>query len=302
MSPATDSELLDAFVTYMRVERGSSAHTLRAYRRTLDRLRAHLEDAGVDYASAARVHLRGFLFTAGRGRAPSTIARHVAAMRTFYRWMAREKYVDTAVAQALQPPSVGRRLPHFLSVERAEEVLSDQHPLTRRDRAVLEVLYGAGLRVGEVEGLDVEDIDPHSGFVRVRRGKGGKERRVPLGQPALLAVQDLLVNEGRSTGALFLNARGGRLSDRSIRRIVARAGKLAGEAGLHPHALRHSFATHLLGAGADLRGIQELLGHASLGTTQRYTHVSIDGLLNVYRNAHPHARDRVAPDDDSKSG
>ncbi len=289
-----DDPLLSRFLDHLRVERGMSSHTLRAYRRTLVDLGGALD--GVSYVDAERMHLRRFLFRAGKGRAPATQARHVAAIRTFYRWLLREEHVESSIAEDLQPPKVGQHLPNYVSVAQADELV-ERPSLSVRDRALLEVLYGCGLRVAEASGLDRDDLDLDAGLVIVRRGKGGKERRVPIGPPAVAAVVALLETLPPESPHLFHNARGGRLSPRSMRRIVADAGKLVGISGLHPHALRHSFATHLLDAGADLRGIQELLGHASLATTQRYTHVSVEALLNVYRSAHPHAR-RSEPEDE----
>jgi integrase/recombinase XerC len=283
-----DEALRRRFVDHLRAERGLSEHTLRAYGRTLERLCDHLVRKELGLRTASRAHLRGFLFEVGRGRSSSTLARHVAALRTFYRWMLREGHVEVSVADGLQPARAGQRLPHVVSEQRARALL-EEVPLSRQDRALLEVLYGAGLRVGEVSQLDVDDIDRSSGVVTVRRGKGGKERRVPLGRAGLEAVGRWLEERGEAPGPLFLNARQGRMSPRTMRRRVAAAGDLAGVHGLHPHALRHSFATHLLDRGADLRGIQELLGHASLGTTQRYTHVSVEALVRTYRQAHPHA-------------
>lgn len=281
--------LRDRFLDHLRVERGASEHTRRAYHRTLTDLLSHLQGAGRGYLDARRVDLRGYLFVAGRGRAPATLARHMAAIRTFYRWLLREGVIERSEAEDLQPPKVGERLPNLISVTKGKELL-DEGGLAVRDQAIVELLYGAGLRVGELEALDRADVDLEEGIVRVRRGKGGKERRVPVGPPAREAVRAWLERRTDEDPALFLNARGQRLRQRSIRRIVEAAGQRVGVVGLHPHALRHAFATHLLDAGADLRGIQELLGHASLSTTQRYTHVSMQSLLETYRRAHPHAR------------
>ena len=279
---------LSRFLDFLRVERGASDHTVRAYRRTLCLLADYLAERQADLLTAGRMHLRSFLFEVGRGRAPATVARHVAAMRTFYQWLLRTGQLTASPADDLQPPKVGQRLPHVLSEERAEALFEGE--LSARDLALMEVLYGCGLRVAEVSGLDREDVDLTEGLVRVRHGKGGKERIVPLGPPAARAIHQLLLQLNGDEGPLFLNARGGRMSPRSIRRVVRKAGLLADSPGLHPHALRHSYATHLLDNGADLRGIQELLGHASLSTTQRYTHVSVDGLRDVFRKAHPRAR------------
>jgi integrase/recombinase XerC len=280
------------FLDWLRVERGASPHTLRAYEGTLIQLDALLEERGRDHASARRVDLRALLFEVGRGRSSATLARHVAAIRTFYRWARRVEGLECAAADGLQPPKIGRTLPRVLSVAEADDLLSEPPAGVNglRDQAVLEVLYGSGLRVSEVSGLDRGDVDLKSGIVTVRRGKGSKERRVPLGEVGLRAVAAYLAATPGCGPMLFLNARGGRLSPRSIRAAVAKLGQRADVAGVHPHALRHSFATHMLDAGADLRGIQELLGHKSLSTTQRYTHVSVEALMAVYRRAHPHAR------------
>ena len=289
-----ESHLLARFLDHLRVERGMSPHTLRAYGRTLADLSEALD--GVSFVEATRMDLRRYLFRAGSGRAPATQARHVAAIRTFYRWLLREEHVQHSIAEDLQPPRIGQHLPNYISVPQADDLVEGP-TLSVRDRAVLEILYGCGLRVGEVSGLDRDDLRLDIGLVVVRRGKGGKERRVPIGPPAIAAVRALVETLPADSPHVFRNARGGRLSPRSIRRVVTKAGQMAGLSGLHPHALRHSFATHLLDAGADLRGIQELLGHASLATTQRYTHVSVEALLNVYRGAHPHARRSESEDD-----
>ncbi len=287
---------LAGFLQHLHVERGLSDNTLKAYRRTLSQLALHLEAKGRSLADATRTDLRGWLFQAGRGRAPATRARHVAALRTFYRWMLREERVERSVAEDLQTPKVGRHLPHFLTEAQSSELL-DETPLAPRDRALLELLYGAGLRVGEAEALDWADLDFEEGLVWVRKAKGGKQRKVPVGPPALRALQALRNSvDAELDDPVFRNARGGRLSQRSMRRIVKECGLVAGLGGLHPHAMRHSYATHLLDNGADLRGIQELLGHADLSTTQRYAHVSTQGLLRVYRDAHPHARDDTPED------
>lgn len=272
------------FRQHCRVERGMSENTIRAYERTLTTLEQVLDQRARTLLEADRMDLRGWLFQVGRGRAPATRARHVAAVRTFYRWALREELVERSPAEDLQVPKVGKRLPHFLSEDAAGQVCEGEG--SARDRALLEVLYSGGLRVGEAEGLDWADVDLDQGRLRLRNTKGGKERIVPIGPPAVEALSLL----GPGEGPVFLNSRGGRLSQRSMRRIVRQMGLVSGQAGLHPHALRHSFATHLLDNGADLRGIQELLGHANLSTTQRYAHVSTSSLLRVYRDAHPHAR------------
>lgn len=276
------------FDEFLRVERGASQHTRRAYTRTIERLASYLE---ADLHTATKRDLRGFLFAVGRGRKKATVARHIAALRTFYRWLERRGAIEASPAESLRPPAVGRGLPRVATVDELETVLDAAAQGSPRDLAILELLYGAGLRVGELEQLNVDDVDLVTGIVRVRQGKGGKERRVPMGSQAVRCTQAWLDTRASDSEPLFLNRRGGRLSSRSIRRIVKQAGRRNDVAGLHPHALRHSYATHLLDAGADLRAIQELLGHASLSTTQRYTHVSIERLLDAHRRAHPHGRD-----------
>jgi integrase/recombinase XerC len=289
----TDELLLARFYDHLRVEKGASAHTLRAYEHTLSHLKAHLEAQGLGLRDKLeRVHFRGFLFAVARDASSSTVARHTAAIRTLYKWMVREGHVEKAAALQLQPPKVGRRLPRVLSKAEAtaivEQPLPDDKITSLRDRALVELLYGAGLRASEAAALDRDDVDLHGGLVTVRRGKGGKERRVPLGTPGVAALQAWFDATPSGGPAVFTNVRGGRLTTRSMQRIVHALGRDAAP-GAHPHAMRHSYATHMLDNGADLRGIQELLGHASLSTTQRYTHVSVESLLQVYRSAHPHA-------------
>ncbi|MCA9491194.1 MAG: tyrosine recombinase XerC [Myxococcales bacterium] len=287
------------FLDHLKVERGLSQHTRRAYDRTLRDLNAHLQGLGRTTLTVRRVDLRSFLFKAGRGRSPATLARHVAAIRSYYLWLTELGEIAASPADDLEPPKVGKHLPRFVSVSKAAELLDETTEAEEaglRDRAMLEVLYGSGLRVGELCALDTDDVDLAGGLVKVRRGKGGKERHVPLGPAAADAVIAWLDERGGDPGPLFLNARGSRVSDRTVRRVVERRGRQAGVSALHPHALRHSFATHLLDAGADLRAIQEMLGHSSLSTTQRYTHVSVQSLLDTYRQAHPRARLRDTDD------
>jgi site-specific recombinase XerC len=214
----------------------------------------------------------------------------VAALRAWFAWLVDRGALAASPADELRPPKVGVRLPR---VAREDELaaLLDGAVLSARDQAVVEVLYGAGLRVGEAAALDVDDLDLVDGVVSVRRGKGGRERRVPMGLAAVDAVRAwLTVRPPSDEPALWVGATGRRLSDRTLRRVVDRAGRAGDVTGLHPHALRHSAATHMLDAGADLRAIQEQLGHRSLSTTQRYTHVSVERLMDVHRAAHPHGK------------
>ena len=251
--------------------------------------------------------LRRFLASFAGTNSPSTIARKIAALRAFFRHLHRNGEIADNPADRLRLPKVKRALPKPLSVVDAGEVVEvpdrgrADDPLRVRDRAMLELLYGSGLRVSELVGLDLARLDLGGKSARVL-GKGNKERIVPFGEPCAQALERYLRIRGElrspRTGAqdpdaLFLSRYGQRLTVRQVQYLVRRYGQLGGaRPDLHPHALRHSCATHLLDAGADLRGIQELLGHASLSTTQRYTHVSIDRLLEVYDRAHPLARDR----------
>jgi integrase/recombinase XerC len=243
-------------------------------------------------AADARV-LRGYLaWLHGRGLAKSSIARKLASVRSCYRFLARRELVAANPARQLASPRLPRRLPSVLPKDESKDLLdapSEDTLAGRRDRALLELLYASGLRVAECCGLDLEDLDRRHGTVRVM-GKGSKERVVPVGEIALEALDAYLDRRGGGNGPLFRNARGTRLSTRSVHSIVRRRARAAGLARrVTPHTLRHTFATHLLGEGADLRFIQELLGHSRLSTTQRYTHVSPEHLMKVYDAAHPRA-------------
>ncbi len=287
------SVLLTRWLEYLRVSLGYAKGTLRAYGHSAGTLDHWRIEAEKEWSDLRRADLRAWLFRVGRGRSAATVARHISAVRALFAWMVDEGLLAVSYAEGLQPPRVRLPLPDVLSVAQAAR-LCDTEAAARavavRDQAILEVLYGAGLRVGELVALDWEHLGLADGQIRVVLGKGGKERRVPMGPPAVLALQALALEEGRSSGPVFRNQRGVRLSDRSVRRVLAQLGAARGAPGLHPHALRHSFATHLLSSGADLRGIQELLGHASLSTTQRYTAVSVRDMQAAYRRAHPHAR------------
>ena len=295
---------IDGFRRYLRIERNSSPLTLKAYgddlsalqdyfRRTIGRLPVPGEiTIGQLRGYVAELHERGY--------ARSTIARRLASLRSFFQYCCREKLADSNPARSLRTPRQGRRLPHFLSTDQVARLLespSGDTAMGQRDRAILETLYSAGLRVSELVGLDISDWDRDSNIVRVL-GKGRKERVAPIGRfaaqalSAWLAVRktakDIPANE---TGALFLNRFGRRLTSRSVGRMLE---KYITHAGLDqltsPHTLRHSFASHMLDGGADLRSVQELLGHKSLTTTQIYTHVSTRRLRETYEKAHPHAR------------
>jgi integrase/recombinase XerC len=288
------------WLEHLRRDRGASAHTERSYASDLRSLNAFLVARNADLVSARRRELRSWLAslgTPGHRPAPASLARRVATLRSFYSWLHAEGHIEQNPTATLRAPRVPRTVPRILEVPEAAAVVESPPQsgvLELRNRALLELLYGAGLRVSEAVALDWPDVSVDERLVRVRSGKGGKSRIVPFGPPAAAAIDALLRNlppEG-SDGArsLFRNHRGGRLSSRSARRITTDAGGEAGVAKVHPHALRHACATHMLSAGADLRAIQEQLGHESLATTERYTHVDPAHLLRVYRSAHPRAR------------
>jgi len=283
-----------SFLEYLGVERGASAHTLRSYAADLTEFTRFLADERIGglpdadtravRAYVARLHQRRL--------SKATIARKLAAVRSCFRFLARRAALPTNPARQVRSPRLGRRLPSFLPVDEATVLLNappEPSAAGARDRALLELLYASGLRVAEGCGLDLDDLDEARRTVRVV-GKGDKERVVPVGETALEALAAHLAMRGRQRGPLFLNARGGRLTSRSAHRIVRARARQAGiDQRVTPHTLRHSFATHMLGAGADLRLIQELLGHSRLSTTQRYTHVSPEHLMRVYDRAHPRA-------------
>ena len=289
-----DANLVPAFLRYLAAERGASAHTLRSYAADLAELQTFLRGARVPGLAAADARvLRGYLaWLHGRGLAKSSIARKLASVRSCYRFLARRELVAANPARQLASPRLPRRLPSVLPKDESKDLLdapSEDTLAGRRDRALLELLYASGVRVAECCGLDLEDLDRRHGTVRVM-GKGSKERVVPVGEIALEALDAYLDRRGGGNGPLFRNARGTRLSTRSVHSIVRRRARAAGLARrVTPHTLRHTFATHLLGEGADLRFIQELLGHSRLSTTQRYTHVSPEHLMKVYDAAHPRA-------------
>jgi integrase/recombinase XerC len=297
-SPATLAVHRDSFLRYLDRERNASPHTVRAYATDLAQFESHLAlELGRPGRSDEVDHLmiRAFLARLHRdGVKKISAARKLASLRTFFKYLCREGVLERNPARALLSPRLDKKIPgHLEETEVATliEVPGDA-PAALRARAILELLYGTGIRCAELVGLDLPDVDREGRTVRVL-GKGSKERIVPFGRTAGAALDRYLdVRERASprSQALFINARGGRLTDRWIRRIVSdRVRQVAIERRLSPHSLRHSFATHLLERGADLRAIQELLGHASLKTTQRYTHVNARHILEIYRKTHPRA-------------
>ena len=282
------------FLCYLDLQRGASRHTLRGYATDLAEFRAFLSREGwgplVEADSKA---IRAWLaWLHDRKLAKSSIARKLATVRSCFRYLARVGVVELNPARQVRSPRLPKRLPSFLPKDESKELLDalpERSAAGLRDHALLELLYATGLRVAECCGLDLDDVDRRRGAVRVM-GKGGKERVVPAGDAALEAVEAWLAVRGEGRGALFINPRGSRLSTRGVQRIVKRRARAAGiDRRVSPHTLRHTFATHMLGEGADLRLIQELLGHSRLSTTQRYTHVSPEQLMRVYDSAHPRA-------------
>jgi len=299
--------LIDEYLAYLSLERGASPNTLAAYRRDLAEYARALGSAGISGVDAiTREDVTRFVGTLrARGLAPATVERKVAALKGFHKFLVREGVTENHPTARMGLPKVPERLPDVISVEQADSLLSQPFPDTAaglRDRALLELLYGCGLRATEVTALDTPDVDLEAGLLRVF-GKGSKERVVPVGGLAEHALKAYLVRgrpllrRARSLGthadAVFLNARGGRLSRQSVFMIVRRYGGRVGLEGLHPHTLRHSFATHLLEGGADLRALQEMLGHADISTTQVYTHVDLRHIREEYLSTHPRARKRI---------
>ncbi len=286
---------IDKFINYLKVEKNASRHTITNYSIDLKFFGMFLGEndiSGVDH-----LVLRRFLAELrSKNYSKRTIARKLASLRSFFRFLYREGYMKTNPITAIQTPKLDKKLPVFLDVNNVIKLIqspTDDGVAGLRDRAILETLYSAGIRVSELVGLDINDIDFISGVIKVL-GKGSRQRVVPIGEPALAAIRKYIgkLNEWRAKNkdAVFLNKSGRRLTDRSIRRIINKYIRICGIAEhISPHSLRHSFATHLLDRGADLRSVQELLGHMNLSTTQIYTHVTMERLKSVYDKAHPRA-------------
>jgi len=282
---------VDKFLTYLEIEKNYSPHTLLNYKIDLEEFASVLENP--DPLKIGYIHLRKYLAQMRqRPLKPRTLARKLSSIRSFFKFLHREGLIKNNPAVLLLTPRLDKKLPKFLS-EKEMVGLIESPPLDapsgKRDRAILELLYSSGLRVSELVGLNVDSFDPISNLVKVM-GKGRKERLVPVGDKAIEALRAYLNSRTSRQRALFLNKNGGRLSDRSVRYIINKhILKTSIRMNVSPHVLRHSFATHLLNRGADLRSVQELLGHVNLSTTQIYTHISTERLKNVYDKAHPHA-------------
>lgn len=301
------------YLDHLAIERGVATNTLSSYSRDLRRYAEHLNSRGVDdLARVTEADVSEFLVALRRGNPDNGVvplsavsaARALIAVRGLHRFAAAEGLAALDVAREVKPPTPSRRLPKSLTIDEVVALLDGaggdceaDGPLTLRNRALLELLYSTGARISEAVGLDVDDVDTESRSVLLR-GKGGKQRLIPIGRPAVSALDAYFVRgrpdlarRGRGTPAIFLNARGGRLSRQSAWQVLQDSAERAGiTAKVSPHVLRHSFATHLLDGGADVRVVQELLGHASVTTTQIYTMVTVNALREVWSGAHPRAR------------
>ncbi len=288
------NKYIEQFIRHLEIERGVSTHTLRAYKKDLQEF---FEYVKTDPKEIDTVDMRGFIAEQiNKGLNKTTVSRRLSSIRSFFTYMYRERYINSNPAKLVSHPKTAKFLPRFLSVDDVFALVEKPKGigfLPARDRAVLELLYSSGLRVSELAGLNIDDIHIKDALIKIR-GKGRKERIAPIGSKAIDAIKSYLVERilcKTKDNALFLNRNGRRLTDRSVRRIVVKYACALGHNGkVSPHTLRHSFASHLLQGGADLRVIQELLGHSSLSTTQRYTHLDITHLMDVYDKAHPFAR------------
>lgn len=288
---------IEKFIKHLEAERGVSKHTIRAYRKDLQEF-SSFSKSSVEAIEV--IDIRGFISSLMiKGSAKSTVSRKLASIRSFLGYMHQEGYVKLNHAKLVPMPRGTKSLPNFLTVDDAFRILETPYGIEFvkvRDRAILELLYGCGIRVAELSDMNIDEVNLREGLIKVR-GKGKKERIIPFGNKAADALKLYMVERmlfkrkkkiSQTETALFLNIRGSRLTDRQVRRIVVKYAKAAGVQGqIGPHTLRHSFATHLLIEGADLRVIQELLGHASLSTTQKYTHLDIGHLIDVYDKTHP---------------
>ena len=298
---------IEEFLTYLRFEKGLADNTIAAYRRDLAVWQRYCTGRGISPSGAASEDLTDYLaFLRSKGAdggaySPASVARMLVSLRSFHRFLVREGHATTDPTAKLGSPKRPKSIPKAIPLEDVERLieLPGRDPLGRRDRAILESLYGAGMRISELVNLDLDDVDLDEGTVLIRAGKGNKSRRIPIGRAARAALGDYvttvrpqLAAKASAPGApIFLNSRGGRLSRQGCWKILRRYAEEAGlEDRVSPHTLRHSFATHMLDAGADIRVVQDLLGHASLATTQVYTLVSDSKLREVYYSSHPRAR------------
>lgn len=287
---------IEKFINYLKVEKNSAVHTITNYTKDLEVFFVFLQEK--DITEVDHLTLRKFLAEMrSKNYAKRTVARKLASLRTFFKFLYREGLIKTNPITAISTPKLDKKLPIFLDEAKIAKLVqcpTEDDLSGLRDRAILETLYSTGARVSELVGLDQDDVDFISGVVKVL-GKGSKERLIPIGEPALKAIRKYIERRGqglkvKDKNAIFLNKSGRRLTDRSVRRVVNKHIRACSVAEhISPHSLRHSFATHLLDRGADLRSVQELLGHMNLSTTQIYTHVTMERLKSVYDKAHPRA-------------
>lgn len=294
---SNDKGYIERFLNTIKVQRGETPHTIRAYRKDLEEFFSYTK---LEPEKIEPIHIRGFISDQIlKGKAKTTVARKLSVLRSFFSYLYSEGIVELNPARGVSSIKAKRNLPNFLNIDDAFKLVespSEDSFVSERDRAILELFYGSGIRISELCGLNLQDLDLKEGLVKVR-GKGHKERIVPIGHKSkeaikkYLAMRQILRIKNKFPAdeeALFINLRGKRLSDRQVRRIVVKYAKKIGlDKKVSPHTLRHTFATHLLMEGADLRVIQELLGHASLSTTQVYTHVDLRHLIEVYDKSHP---------------
>lgn len=290
------NELLESFIKHLSDERNYSEHTVKAYRGDLENFRDFLlkEKEKIENANIATIN--AYVSTLYGKNSPASVERKISAVRSFFSFLVRKNIVAQNPAKLVRTPKKERHLPVFLSVDEVFNLVDvkdpEKNPLCVRDRAILELLYSSGLRVSELAGANLADLSMGEAVIRVR-GKGNKERIVPVGSKALSALGNYLDIRGKlkpASDRIFLNSRGSGITTRSLARIIKKYGLVSGiSKNVSPHVLRHSFATHLLAGGADLRAIQEMLGHASLSTTQRYTHLSVERIMEVYDKTHPNA-------------
>ena len=315
--------LIHQFIHYLSVEKNASPHTCRCYRRDLEGFQDFLKNSGMVLGPAGKVEIekvdrlaiRKYLSFLHRKNRKSSIARKISTLRSFFKYLVREQVISSNPAKGVSTPKVEKTLPTSLTVDEAFRLMESPKSISRksskgsrekglRDRAILELLYSSGLRVSELVGLNSSQLDLDLGIVRVM-GKGRKERIVPVGAKAIEALGAYLEERGGVKGnePIFVNSLGGRLTARSVGRLMKRYTRHSGIfRKVSPHSLRHTFATHLLDAGADIREIQEMLGHSSLSTTQRYTHISTGKLMEVYDKAHPRSFRNVERKNDRNKG
>jgi len=285
------SRFVEKFISYLEIEKNYSPHTLLNYKLDLEEFVRTIPNIAIEKVDY--FNLRKYLAQLRTKQLrPRTLARKISSLRSFFRFLQREGYIKENPAVLLTTPKLDKKLPHFLSEKEMAMLIEApgfEKIADKRNRAILETLYSAGLRVSELVGLNIDDVDFISNIAKVR-GKGRKERLVPIGDAALKAIKSYLSDRKEKTSALFLNRSGKRISDRSIRNIINKyIATTSLQMNVSPHMFRHSFATHLLNRGADLRSVQELLGHVNLSTTQIYTHVTTEKLKKVYEKAHPRA-------------